>query len=107
MFITDAFAQAAEGATAQGSTTMTMIMIAGMFAVFYFLVLRPQNKRQKEHQNMINALAKGDEVVLAGGILGRITKITESLLTVEISEGVEILVQRTAVLNVLPKGTIR
>lgn len=107
MFITEAFAQAADGAAAQGSPFTLPLMMAGMFAVFYFLVLRPNAKRQKEHQAMLSALAKGDEVVTAGGIFGRVAKIGENAVTLELAEGVEVQIQRAAITQVLPKGTIK
>jgi preprotein translocase subunit YajC len=78
-----------------------------MFAVLYFLMIRPQMKRAKEHKTMIEALQKGDEVVAAGGVLGRISKISDTYVTLEIAENVEIQVQRPAVQLVLPKGTLK
>jgi len=75
--------------------------------VLYFVMIRPQMKRQKEHRAMIDALAKGDEVATAGGLLGKVTRLDEQYLTVEISQGVEIQVQRSAVVQVLPKGTLK
>ncbi len=76
-----------------------------MFVVLYFIMIRPQMKKQKEHKAMIDALAKGDEVVIAGGVLGRVTRLGESYLHVEVSNGVELQVQRPSVIQVLPKGT--
>ena len=84
-----------------------MILIVLMFGVLYFLMIRPQMKRAKEHKAMIEALQKGDEVITAGGVLGRITKISEGYVTLEIATNVEIQVQRPAVQLVLPKGTIK
>ena len=78
-----------------------------MFAVLYFLMIRPQMKRAKEHKTMIDALQKGDEVVAAGGMLGRISKISDTYVTLEIADKVEIQVQRPAVQLVLPKGTLK
>ena len=78
-----------------------------MFVVLYFLMIRPQMKRQKEQKSMMEALGKGDEVVTAGGILGRITKVADGYLTIEISTGTEIVVQKNAVTTLLPKGTIK
>ncbi len=100
-------APAAAGAPAQGSPFVTLIMLGVLFAAFYFILIRPQAKRAKEHKAMIAALAKGDEVVAAGGVLGRITDISDAYVTVDIAEGVEIKVQRQAVQTVLPKGTIK
>jgi preprotein translocase subunit YajC len=78
-----------------------------MFVVLYFIMIRPQMKRQKEHKAMISALAKGDEVVTAGGLLGKVTKIDESFVRLEVANGVEMQVQRSAVVQVLPKGTFK
>ncbi len=78
-----------------------------MFVVLYFVMIRPQMKRQKEHKAMIDALAKGDEVVTAGGVLGKVAKLGDSYVHVEVTNGVELQVQRTAVVQVLPKGTLK
>ena len=110
VFISEAFAQAAPAAAAAespfgGITGMLPIIL--MFVVLYFVMIRPQMKRQKEHKAMIDALAKGDEVVVAGGLLGRVSKMGDSFLTVEVANGVELQVQRAAVVQVLPKGTFK
>ena len=106
--ISDAWAEApAAGAPPQGSPFVTLIMLGVLFAAFYFVVIRPQAKRAKEHKAMIAALAKGDEVVTGGGVLGRVTELGDGIITVEIAKGVEIKVQRPAVQTVLPKGTIK
>lgn len=108
MFISDAFAQAAPAAAPGGeSTLLTMLPLVLMFVVLYFVMIRPQMKRQKEHKAMIDALAKGDEVVTAGGLLGKVSKLGEGYLHVEVASGVELQVQRTAVVQVLPKGTFK
>jgi preprotein translocase subunit YajC len=78
-----------------------------MFVLFYFLLIRPQAKRAKEHRTMVAALAKGDEVVAAAGVLGRIARLDENYVVLEVADGVEIRVQRHAVQAVLPKGTIK
>jgi len=106
MLINPAWAQAPGGA-APGGGMESMILIALMFAVLYFLMIRPQMKRAKEHKTMIDALQKGDEVVTSGGVLGRISKINENYVTLEVTDKFEILVQRSAVQLVLPKGTIK
>ena len=109
MFISQAFAQTAPAA-AGGSTESTLFSLLPlvlMFVVLYFIMIRPQMKRQKEHKAMIEALAKGDEVVTSGGLLGRVTKLGESFLHVEVANGVELQVQRSAVVQVLPKGTFK
>jgi preprotein translocase subunit YajC len=104
MLINPAWAQ---GIPAAGGGYESLILIVLMFGVLYFLMIRPQMKRAKEHKTMIEALQKGDEVVAAGGMLGRISKIGESYVTLEIAEKVEVQVQRAAVQLVLPKGTIK
>jgi preprotein translocase subunit YajC len=78
-----------------------------MFAVLYFVMIRPQMKKQKEHRSMIEALAKGDEVVTAGGLLGKVSKIGDAYIGVELATGVEVQLQRSAVVQVLPKGTLK
>ncbi len=106
MFISNAFAQAAPAAAASGTDTLfSLLPLVLMFVVLYFIMIRPQMKKQKEHKAMIEALAKGDEVVIAGGVMGRVAKLGDSYLHVEVSSGVELQVQRGAVIQVLPKGT--
>ena len=89
------------------SSLMSMLPLVLMFVVLYFVMIRPQMKKQKEHRAMVEALAKGDEVVTSGGVLGKVSKLGDSYLGVEIANGVEIQVQRGAVVQVLPKGTIK
>jgi len=110
VFISQAFAQTAPAAAAGGAESMfgslgQLLPLVLMFVVLYFIMIRPQMKRQKEHKAMIDALAKGDEVVVAGGLIGRVSKMGESILGIEVSNGVELQVQRSAVVQVLPKGT--
>lgn len=105
MFISQAWAQAA--GSPQGGGIESMLLIVLMFGVLYFLMIRPQMKRAKEHKAMIEALQKGDEVVSGGGILGRVSKLNESYVTLEVAQGVEMTLQRSAVQVVLPKGTIK
>ncbi|MES2481470.1 MAG: preprotein translocase subunit YajC [Pseudomonadota bacterium] len=107
MFISSAYAQTAAAGGDMQSSLMSMLPLVLMFAVLYFVMIRPQMKRQKEARAMIEALAKGDEVVTAGGMLGRIAKLGDTYLGVEIAPGVEVQVQRSAVAQVLPKGTIK
>ncbi|MFZ2737290.1 MAG: preprotein translocase subunit YajC [Burkholderiaceae bacterium] len=110
MFISSAFAQTVPAAAAGGdmqSSLMSMLPLVLMFVVLYFVMIRPQMKKQKEHRSMIEALAKGDEIVTAGGVLGKVTKLGESYLSLEVAEGIEIQVQRSAVVQVLPKGTVK
>lgn len=106
MLISNAYAQtAAAGGVA--SNLMSFLPIILMFAVLWFIMIRPQMKRQKEAKAMMEALAKNDEVVTAGGILGRVTKVNEQYVTVEVAEGTEITVQKNAVTTVLPKGSLK
>jgi preprotein translocase subunit YajC len=108
LFIAEAFAEnGAAGAAPQGSPYVTLLMLVAMFAAFYFLLIRPQAKRAKEHKALISALAKGDEVVTSGGTLGRVTHVGDNYITLEVAAGVEIKVQRHAIQTVLPKGTIK
>ena len=110
MFISSAFAQTAPAAAAGGdmqSTLMSMLPLLLMFAVLYFVMIRPQMKKQKEHRAMIDALTKGDEVVTAGGLLGKVSKIGDGNIGVEIASGVEVQMQRSAVVQVLPKGSLK
>jgi preprotein translocase subunit YajC len=110
VFISSAFAQTAPAAAAEGgmqSSLMSMLPLVLMFVVLYFVMIRPQMKKSKEHRAMIDALAKGDEVATGGGILGKVTKLGDSYLGLEVASGVEIQIQRSAVVQVLPKGSIK
>ncbi len=109
MFISQAFAQTAPAAAAGSteSTLFSLLPLVLMFVVLYFIMIRPQMKRQKEHKAMIEAIAKGDEVVTAGGLLGKVNKLGESFVGLEVAANVEVQVQRTAITQVLPKGTIK
>jgi preprotein translocase subunit YajC len=109
LFISSAFAQSAPAAGGGDllSSMGGMLPLVLMFVVLYFVMIRPQMRRQKEARAMIEALAKGDEVATAGGVLGRITELGEQYLTLEIAKGVEIQVQRNAVAQVLPKGAVK
>lgn len=102
-FISNAYAQDA----AQTGGLMSFLPLIVIFAVFYFMLIRPQMKRSKEHRQLVSQLSKGDEVVTNGGLLGRITDVTESFITLELADGVEVKLQRQAVANVMPKGTIK
>ncbi|MDX1487403.1 MAG: preprotein translocase subunit YajC [Acidiferrobacterales bacterium] len=105
LLISEAWGQGAGGA--QGGGTGFLIMMVVLFAIMYFMLIRPQQKRVKDHRNMVQSLAKGDEVVTNGGTLGRITHVGEQFLTLEIAEGISIKVQKTAISAVMPKGTIK
>ena len=111
MFISSAFAQTAPAAATTGggieSSLMSMLPLVLMFVVLYFVMIRPQMKKQKEHRAMIEAIAKGDEVVTAGGLIGKIAKLGESYISVELTQGVEVQLQRSAIVQVLPKGTVK
>ena len=108
MFISSAFAQTAPAAGGDmQSTLMSMLPLALMFVVLYLVMIRPQMKKQKEHAALIAALAKGDEVVTGGGLLGKVSKLGDHFISLEVSAGVEIQVQRSAVIQVLPKGSIK
>ena len=110
MFISSAFAQTAPAAAAGGdmlSSLGSMLPLVLMFVVLYFVMIRPQMKRQKEHRAMIEAIAKGDEVATAGGILGKVTRLSEGYLHIEIASNVEVQIQRSAVVQVLPKDTLK
>jgi preprotein translocase subunit YajC len=106
VFISNAYAQAAAPASG-ASSLMQFLPLVLMFVVLYFIMIRPQMKRQKEHRAMIDALAKGDEVVIGGGVIGRVAKMGDSVLHIEIAKDVEIQVQRGSVVQVLPKGTYK
>ena len=103
-FISDAVAAAPQG---QGDALTSFLPLIFIFVVFYFLLIRPQSKKAKEHKQMVEALAKGDEVVTNGGLLGRISKIGDNFIEVELSEGMTVKVQRQAVANLMAKGTIK
>ncbi len=109
MLISSAFAHTAPAAAAGGDVMTSlsgMLPLILMFVVLYFVMIRPQMKRQKEHKAMIDALAKGDEVATAGGLLGKVTKLADATVSIEIAAGVEVQLQRQAVVQVLPKGSI-
>ncbi|WP_369795117.1 preprotein translocase subunit YajC [Azoarcus sp. KH32C] len=106
VFISNAYAQAAAGGDPTGGL-MGLAPLVLMFIVLWFLMIRPQMKRAKEHKTMVSALAKGDEVVTQGGIAGRVTKVGDAYLNLEIADNVTIVVQNQAVVTVLPKGTLK
>lgn len=105
LFISNAYADGAVSSTDGGIVQFLPLFV--LIIVFYFLILRPQQKRAKEQKTMIAAMQKGDEVVAAGGLLGRVSKVDENYVSVEVAEGVIIHVQKSAVQTVLPKGTIK
>ena len=105
MFISNAYAETATVAPQGGF--MDFLPLIALVAVFYFLVLRPQSKRAKEHKALVGALQKGDEVVTLGGQVGRVSKVFEEYVGIEVAENIEVTVQKAAIQNVLPKGTIK
>jgi preprotein translocase subunit YajC len=102
-FISSAYAQG-EPAT---SSLMSFLPLIVIFAVFYFMLIRPQMKRSKEHKQLVSQLGKGDEVITNGGLLGKITDVSDSFVTLELADNLQIKLQRSAVANVMPKGTIK
>ncbi len=111
MLISNAHAQAASGAADPTGGLMGLLPLIAMFVILWFIMIRPQMKKAKEHQKMVAELAKGDEVVTQGGIVGRITKVGENHLTLEVAEGkdgpIELIIQKNAVGALLPKGTMK
>jgi len=107
VLISEAFAQTAGASASPLGNLTSFLPLVLMFVVLYFIMIRPQMKRQKETRNMLAALAKGDEVVTSGGLAGRISKVGETFVTVEIADNVEINVQKGAITTLLPKGTIK
>lgn len=104
--IADAWAAAAPAA-GQGDMLQSMLPFILILPLFYFLLIRPQTKRAKEHKQMLGSLAKGDEVVTNGGLLGRVTEVGENFIAMEIADGIQVKVQKLAVAALMPKGTIK
>lgn len=104
-FISDALAEGA--AAPQGADGSFLFVLVAMGVMFYFLLIRPQSKRIKEHKKMVESLSKGDEVVTNGGMMGRITDLGENFIQLEIANGVEVKIQRQAIGSLLPKGTMK
>lgn len=102
-FISNAYAQAGGG----GSTLMSLLPMVLIFVVFYFLLIRPQQKRAKEHKQMVANIGKNDEVLTNGGFLGKVTKVGDTYITVQLNEGVDVKMQAGSIAQVLPKGTIK
>lgn len=105
-FISAAYADTAAGAP-PGGEYMQFILLAGFLVIFYLMIWRPQAKRAKEHRNLVGGLQKGDEVVTSGGIVGKVTKVTDDFLVIEASDTVELKIQKSAVIAALPKGTLK
>ena len=107
MLISNAYAQTAAGSPLGGDGMQSILMMVAMVAAMYFLMIRPQMKKAKEHKALVEALGKGDEVVTQGGIAGRITKVGDDFVAISIADNVEIQVQKPAITLVLPKGTLK
>jgi preprotein translocase subunit YajC len=107
VLISNAYAQAAAAAPTTMDTMMQFMPIVLMFLVLYFLMIRPQQKKAKEHKAMLDALGKGDEVISQGGIAGRVTKVGDDFVTLAIADNVEIQIQKPSIALVLPKGTLK
>jgi preprotein translocase subunit YajC len=104
-FISDAWAQ---GAPASASDPwLSLLPLVVVFVVFYFLLIRPQQKRQKEHQDMVTRLAVGDEIATAGGVVAKVTEVKDKFLKVEVADGVEVVIQRQTITQVFPRGTLK
>jgi preprotein translocase subunit YajC len=103
--ISDAYAQA--GSPGPGGQFMPIIMMVVFVVIFYFLLIRPQQKKAKEHQALVSKLQAGDEVVTTGGILGKVTEVSDSFVTLEVAEGVRVKVQKFQVGSLMPKGTLK
>ena len=106
-FISDAVADAAAGTSQAADPLMSLILPIGLVVLFYFFLIRPQSKRQKEHRQMVSELQKGEEVITSGGILGKIISVNDDFITLEIAKDVSLNVQKSAVQTIMPKGTIK
>lgn len=106
-FISDAVAQTAVAPQAQSAGFMNFVLLGGLFLFMYFVIIRPQRKRQKEHQKLTESIGKGDEVVMSSGLLAKVTQVDEAYITVKAAESVELKFQKSAIHAVLPKGTIK
>jgi preprotein translocase subunit YajC len=100
-FISDAWAQGADA----GGSLFSLLPLVVIFVLFYFLLIRPQQKRAKQHKEMVAALKKGEEIVTNGGLLGRVTEVSDNFVTVEVSSGLNVRIQRQSISQVMPKGT--
>ncbi|TWH76452.1 preprotein translocase subunit YajC [Azomonas agilis] len=99
--------EAAAPAAAPGNEMMSLLMLVGFMVIFYFMIWRPQAKRAKEHKNLLASLQKGDEVITSGGIAGRVSKVADDFVVVEVSDTVELKIQKGAIVASLPKGTLK
>ena len=101
IFISDAWAQGADA----GGSLFSLLPLVVIFVLFYFLLIRPQQKRAKQHKEMVAALKKGEEIVTNGGLLGKVTEVSDNFVTVEVSSGLNVRIQRQSISQVMPKGT--
>lgn len=107
MFISNAYAQSPMDSLGLGGNLTSFLPLVLMFVVMYFLMIRPQQKKAKEQKAMMDALAKGDEVLTAGGMLGKVSKVSDIYVTLEVATGTEIVIQKSAITMLLPKGTLK
>jgi len=107
MSLFESAAQAAPAGGAAGPGMMDLLLLVGFVGIFYFLLWRPQSKRRKEHQQLMSSISNGDEVVTAGGIVGRVTKVEDDFIKVQVAKDVEMRIQKSAVGATLPKGTLK
>lgn len=107
LFISNALAANGAAPAAQSDGTLSLIMIAAIFVLFYFMLIRPQNKKAKEHKELLSNLKKGDEIITSGGMLAKVVSLDEQYMKVSLTDGVEIHLQKGAVMTVLPKGTLK
>ena len=106
-FISDAYAEGGAAAAPSGADLLGLLPLIVIFLIFYFLLIRPQVKRAKEHKKLTESISKGDEIVTSGGLLGKVHEVTDNFVTVEISNNVTVQIQRHAVVNLVPKGTYK
>lgn len=99
-------AYAQEAAAPQPSLTYNLVLFGGMFLLFYLILWRPQSKRAKEHRELVEAIGKGDEVMTSGGLLGKVTRVSDDYVAIEVADNVELKIQKSSVAAALPKGTI-
>lgn len=107
LFISDAIAASGVAGGAQADGTFSLVMVAAIFVLFYFMLIRPQNKRAKEHRELVSKLKKGDEIITSGGLLAKVSGLDDLYIKASIAEGIEVILQRSAVSSVLPKGTLK
>jgi len=105
--ISEAWAQAASPGAAPGAQFQFILMMAAFIALFYFMLIRPQQKRTREHQALLSKLAAGDEVVTSGGMLGKIAEVGDTFVTLEVADGVRVKVQKAQITQLMPKGTLK